>query len=172
MGVLALMVLVTERWPVELEFRRSSHSFSLTDIPLTLALIFATGTHAFFAVMGGTFVAMAMRRLPPVKFAFNLAQFALVTCVLIVRRAPGARPLDPGFGWITWGAVLAASQLGGVLTIVQIARRDRADRGPRLARARCARCSAWTWSSRSPARRWRSSAASSGSSGPRRRRCC
>ena len=47
---LALIVLVTERWPVELEFRRSSHSFSLTDVPLTLALVFASGTHAFAAV--------------------------------------------------------------------------------------------------------------------------
>ena len=29
---LALAVVVCERWPVELEFRRSSHSFSLTDV--------------------------------------------------------------------------------------------------------------------------------------------
>ena len=49
---LGVMVLVTERWPVELEFRRSTHSFSLTDIPLTLALVFATGTHAFVARRG------------------------------------------------------------------------------------------------------------------------
>jgi hypothetical protein len=34
--VLAPMVFVTERWPVELEFRRSAHSFSLTDVPSTL----------------------------------------------------------------------------------------------------------------------------------------
>ena len=56
------MVLVTERWPVELEFRRSAHSFSLTDVPLTLALVFATGTHAFVAVMAGTLVALLLRR--------------------------------------------------------------------------------------------------------------
>ena len=45
-----------------------------------------------------------------------------------------AAQLDPGFGWITWGAVLLATQLGGVLTIAQILCRDRAHRGPRLAR--------------------------------------
>ena len=61
--VLGIIVFVTERWPVHLEFRRSAHSFSLTDVPLTLALIFATGTHAFVAVMAGTVVAMALRRL-------------------------------------------------------------------------------------------------------------
>ena len=31
-----------------------------------------------------------------------------------------AAKLDPGFGWITWGSVLLATQLGGVLTIAQI----------------------------------------------------
>ena len=56
--MLALLVLATERWPVELEFRRSSHSFSLTDIPMTLALVFASGTHAFFAMLVGMFVAL------------------------------------------------------------------------------------------------------------------
>jgi diguanylate cyclase (GGDEF)-like protein len=116
---LGIVVFVTERWPVHLEFRRSTQSFSLTDVPLTLALIFATGTHAFVAVMAGTVVAMALRRLPAVKFAFNLAQFALVTSVLIVIVHLAASA-DPGFGWITWGAVLAASQIGSVLTTAQI----------------------------------------------------
>ena len=59
---LGIMVFVTERWPVELEFRRSTHSFSLTDIPLTLALIFTSGTHAFVAVMAGALVALLLRR--------------------------------------------------------------------------------------------------------------
>ncbi len=117
--VLALLVLASERWPVQLEFRRSSHSFSLFDIPMTLALIFASGTHAYFAVIVGMFVAMASRRLTPVKFAFNLAQFSLVSSVLIVVVHLAASA-DPGFGWITWGSVLAASQLGGVLTILQM----------------------------------------------------
>ena len=116
---LGIMVFVTERWPVELEFRRSSHSFSLTDIPLTLALVFTSGAHAFVAVMAGALVALLLRRAPAVKFVFNLAQFALVTCVLIAVVHLGAAA-DPGFGWITWGAVLVASQLGSLLTTAQI----------------------------------------------------
>src|SRR4051794_19322750 len=75
---LALTVLVTERWSVELEFRRSSHSFSLTDIPVAFALVFATGPHAFVALLAGTFGALLLHRLSPVKFVFNLAQLALV----------------------------------------------------------------------------------------------
>ena len=117
--VFGLMVLVTERWPVELEFRRSSHSFSLTDVPLTLALLFASGTHAFVAVMAGVLLALLLRRSGAVKLVFNLAQFALVTSVLIVI-AHQAASADPGFGWITWGAVLAASQVGSVLTTAWI----------------------------------------------------
>ena len=116
---LGIMVFVTERWPVELEFRRGTHSFSLTDVPLTLALIFTSGTHAFVAVMAGALVALLLRRAPAVKFAFNLAQFALVTSVLIVIVHLAAST-DSGFGWITWGAVLAASQIGSVLTTAQI----------------------------------------------------
>ena len=116
---LGLMVIATERWPIELQFRRSTHAFTLTDVPLTLALIFATGTHAFFAVLAGLLVALMLRRMPPVKLAFNLAQYALVTAVLIVAVHLAA-DFDPGFGWITWGATLAATQIGGVLVIVSI----------------------------------------------------
>ena len=116
---LGLMVVVTERWPIEVQFRRATHAFSLTDIPLTLALVFATGTHAFLAVLAGFLIAAVLRRMPPVKLAFNLAQYALMTAVLIlvVHFAASA---DPGFGWITWGAVLVATQIGGLLAIVSI----------------------------------------------------
>ena len=117
--VLGLMVLFAERWPVELQFRRSTHAFTLTDIPLTLALVFATGTHAFFAVLTGLLLALVLRRMPPIKLAFNVAQYALGTAVLIVVVHLAAS-VDPGFGWITWGATLAATQIGGVLAIVQI----------------------------------------------------
>ena len=69
-----------------------------------------------------------------------------------------AAAVDPGFGWITWGAVLAATPARRRADDRADPGRDRADRGPRLARSGPRRCSAWTSSSRSPARRWRSSA--------------
>ncbi len=117
--VLGIMVFVTERWPVELAFRRSTLIFSLTDVPLALAVLFASGTHAFVAVMAGTVVALLLRRMPAIKFTFNVAQFALATGVLIalVHLAASA---DPGFGWITWAAALAGSLVGGVLSIALI----------------------------------------------------
>ncbi|HEY6888087.1 MAG TPA: EAL domain-containing protein [Solirubrobacter sp.] len=112
---LGIVVFVAERRPVELEIRHSGHSFSLTDVPLTLALIFTSGTHAFVAVMAGVLLALLLRRGSAVKVAFNLAQFALVTSVLIVAVHVAA-DADPGFGWPTWGAVLIAAQAGSVLT--------------------------------------------------------
>src|ERR1700760_3744162 len=86
-GLLAPAVLATERWPVELHFGRSSHSFSLTDITVTLALVFSSGAGAVAGVTLGAGAALALRRLPPVKLVFNVAQFMLVTAisVLIVR---------------------------------------------------------------------------------------
>ena len=117
--MIALLVLFTERFPVELEFRRSSHSFSLTDIPLSVALVFTTGSHAFWAIVGGSLIALALRRMPLVKFCFNVAQLALATTVMLVVVHVAAQ-VDDGFGFLTWGSVLLATQLGGVLTIAQI----------------------------------------------------
>src|SRR5690242_237566 len=116
---LAIAILVTERWPVAFEFRHSSHSFSLTDVPFTLALVFASGAHGFVAIVTGALIALSLRRLPAVKFAFNLAQFAFVSAVLIIV-VHAAERIDSGFGWPTWLALLAATQLGGIITIAQI----------------------------------------------------
>ena len=100
--VLAPVVLATERWPVELHFGRSSHSFSLTDIPVTLALVFANGGDAMIALALGAAAAFGLRRLPPVKFTFNIAQYALITgaSVLVARI---------GIGWTRASAGSAGS---------------------------------------------------------------
>ena len=117
---LGLMVLVTERWPIELEFRRSTHAFSLTDVPLTLALVFATGTHAFFAVLAGLLVAPAAApdaagqvRLQPraVRARDGRADR---------RRALGRRPPTRASAGSRGAPCSLATQLGGVLAIVQI----------------------------------------------------
>ena len=76
--------------------------------------------------------------------------------IVIVHVAASA---DPGFGWITWGAVLVASLIGSVLTTAQILAAMALDRGQGVRAPRSARCSAWTTRSRSSARRSRSSAA-------------
>jgi diguanylate cyclase (GGDEF)-like protein len=117
--LLAAVVAATERWPVHLEFRRSAHSFSLTDVPVTLALLFCGGVAGVGAIAAGSVVALALRRLPPLKFVFNLVQFVLATAlgyvVVHLIGGPGAE-----FGPWVWLGVLVALQLGGVVTIVLI----------------------------------------------------
>ena len=112
--LLAAVIAVTERWPVHVEFKRSAHSFSLTDVPVSLALIFASGPQAVVGMLIGSAVALWFRRLPAIKFAFNLSQFVFITCVglLVVHAAAG-----DAFGPRAWLGVYAATQLGGVLTI-------------------------------------------------------
>jgi diguanylate cyclase (GGDEF)-like protein len=118
--LLALVVAATERWPVHLEFRRSAHSFSLTDVPITLVLLFCSGPAGVGAVAAGGAVALALRRLPPLKFLFNLLQFALATALgyVVVHAIAGA---DPEFGPWVWVGALVALQLGGLVTIALIA---------------------------------------------------
>jgi diguanylate cyclase (GGDEF)-like protein len=117
--LLALVVAATERWPVHLEFRRSAHSFSLTDVPVALALLFCGGTAGVGAVAAGSIVALALRRLPPLKFVFNLTQFVFATAigyvVVHVIGGPGAE-----FGPWVWFGVLVGLQLGGFVTIALI----------------------------------------------------
>jgi diguanylate cyclase (GGDEF)-like protein len=118
--VLAAAIAVSERWPVELNFRRSAHAFSLTDIPVTLALVFASGPHFMLGLVAGTVTAMALARLPAIKLVFNLAQFALATGLgyAVVRAITGPAP---EFGPTLWAAAFLATQLGGILTICLLA---------------------------------------------------
>jgi diguanylate cyclase (GGDEF)-like protein len=118
--VLAAVIAACELWPVRLHFRRSAHAFSLTDIPVTLALLFASGTDFITAVAVGTAIAMSITRLAPIKLVFNLGQFFLTSCVgLIVLRAI-AGP-QPEFGPLLWAGTFVATQLGGALTICLLA---------------------------------------------------
>ena len=118
--LIALVVAATERWPVNLQFQRSSHSFSLTDIPVTASLIFLAGPQAVMAVAAGSAVALVFRRLPPIKLVFNLAQFSLAVTlsVLMLHAVAGAHPQ---FGARLWIGAFLATQVTGMVTIVLLA---------------------------------------------------
>jgi diguanylate cyclase (GGDEF)-like protein len=106
--LLALGFLVGERCVVHLEFTRNAHSFSLGDVPLVFGLLLASAHELVLAsVLGSALVLALDRRLPPIKLAFNLGQFALSTCLaaLICHvLAPVGTP---------WGAQLAVAVLVG-----------------------------------------------------------
>ncbi len=115
--LLAALITFSERWPVHLEFRRSAHSFSIADIPLVLGLVFATPEGMLIGVALGSGVALAMRRLVPLKLTFNLLQYLLCAAVgiMIVRAFAGLS--DEPFGPLTWLGTVVALQFGGLLAI-------------------------------------------------------
>ena len=111
--------VVAEACVVHLEFRRSAHSFSLADVPFVFGLVFSTGEAFVLGALVGTAIVYAFRRLAAVKFAFNLAQLALVACVAVAVVQAIAVPgdaLEPR----TWLALYVATLLGGALTIAFI----------------------------------------------------
>jgi diguanylate cyclase (GGDEF)-like protein len=117
---LALGFLVAESCVVHVQFRRSAHSFSLGDVPLVFGLLFATGGDLVLAALVGSAATLALEhRLAPVKFVFNLAQFALAASLatfVIHVIVPVAAELDPH----TWAGVLVATQASAVVTVLLI----------------------------------------------------
>ena len=98
---------------VHLHFRRGAHSFSLGDIPLVFGLIFCSAeSFVLGCLLGCGLVLLFDRRLPPVKFVFNIGQLAVHACiaVLIVHLlATDTGQVDTR----TWVSALIATQASG-----------------------------------------------------------
>jgi diguanylate cyclase (GGDEF)-like protein len=119
--VLAGMYGLAEVLVVHLQFRRDTHSFSLSEIPLVLGLFFLEPTMLLIALMVGTGTTLALhRRQSPVKLVFNVANLTFTTSLAIVLfRAilgAGGDPLGP-VGWI---AAFVAAISADVATLVMI----------------------------------------------------
>jgi diguanylate cyclase (GGDEF)-like protein len=81
---LAAAFAITEAWVVHFHFRRSSHSFSLGELPLVFGLLFLSPHELILASVLGSAVPLLLdREIPPVKVFFNVMQFTLGTCVAL-----------------------------------------------------------------------------------------
>jgi diguanylate cyclase (GGDEF)-like protein len=117
---LALGFFLGERFVVHLHFRRSAHSFSLGDVPLVFGLLFASSTSLVIGALIGTAATLMLdRKLPPIKLAFNLAQFTLAAClgVLVVHDLVGTHE---DLGPMLWIAVFLATQASAIVTVLLI----------------------------------------------------
>ncbi len=117
--LLAAGFYLAELAVVHTEFNRDAHSFSMSEVPLVIALFWAAPLDLVVGQFLGSLVVLTIhRRQPPVKLVFNLSQFALVTAVaVVVFRAVVvvADPLGPT-GWIAAAlAALTALVLGDSL---------------------------------------------------------
>ena len=110
---LAFAFLAAERCVVHLHFRRSAHSFSLGDLPLVFGLLFAAPMDLVVAgLIGPVVVLLFDRKLPAIKFVFNIAQFTLTTCLAIIIFRSLAGTVE-GFGPMIWiFALFADAGLG------------------------------------------------------------
>lgn len=112
--------VVVEILVVHVDLQRETQTISLSELPIVLGLFLVDPLHLVLAQVLGSFIALALhRRQAPVKLAFNLAQFALVTAVAIVvfrALAPPAGDIGP-FAWISAALATMAADVVAVLAL-------------------------------------------------------
>jgi diguanylate cyclase (GGDEF)-like protein len=119
--LLAVLFAAVEVFYVQMQFRRESLSFSLSEIPLVLGLYFSSPIDVVIAQLIGVSLALSLhRRQPLMKLAFNLANLSLAaTVALVVFRLTlgGGSPL----GVSGWAGAIAAAIAADVLAVAGIA---------------------------------------------------
>jgi hypothetical protein len=117
---LAVAFYLAETNVVHLEFRRQAHTFSLSEIPLVIGLVFATPVDFVLAnVVGAGIGLVLIRRQAPIKLAFNLSHFALeaILAVIVFNLLSGG-VFSPGA--LVWLAAFAAAAVDNVVRIVSL----------------------------------------------------
>jgi diguanylate cyclase (GGDEF)-like protein len=121
---LALGFGAAEVFVIHLEFRRDTHSISLSEIPIVMGLFFGSPAALIVGhLLGGGVALVAHRKQPVIKLVFNLSHFALEACVALVtfQLVLGGHP---GFGPRAWlagfAATLAVAILAGLLVTMVI----------------------------------------------------
>ncbi len=108
----ACLFYLAEITVVHIKFRRDAHSFSMSEMPLVLAVFFLPPPLILAAQLVGSALALGLtRRQRPVKLVFNLAQLSLQTSVMIGvfwTIVGSSDPLGPR-GWLAVAAGIAAT---------------------------------------------------------------
>lgn len=127
--IISVGFLLVDRWVVHMHFRSESGSFSFFEIPLIMGIFFTDPNLLVPAVFLGTLISQSLNRRPPVKLAFNVANFSfyvVVTWTLLNFFLGGLDPLMP-VGWVAvLGACLVGSfaQLSNIWLVVSLSERS------------------------------------------------
>ncbi len=117
--LIGLGFLLVDRWVVHMHFRSESGSFSFFEIPLIMGVLFTEPEMLVPAVFLGTLVSQTLTRRPPVKIAFNVANYSfyvVLTWTLLRFLLNGIDPLSP-LGWVT---ISAACLLGSLAQLTNL----------------------------------------------------
>jgi diguanylate cyclase (GGDEF)-like protein len=118
--IVAAMYGLAEVLVVHLQFRRDTHSFSLSEIPLLVGLFFLEPTMLVVALLLGSTAALTIhRRQRPLKLAFNLANLSFTTGLAIVLFRAILGTADP-LGPAGWTAAFAAAIGADFVSLVMI----------------------------------------------------
>ncbi|MFN8109337.1 MAG: sensor domain-containing diguanylate cyclase [Thermoleophilia bacterium] len=127
--MLAPAFLLAEQASVDIGLRgrwQFSFTFSFTELPLVMGLVFATPIDVVSGELVGSLVAlMLLRRQRGLRLAFNLAQFMLTTCISAVMVHEGleawASP-PPQVAWLLVSlGVLVGNTIGsGLVTLAVV----------------------------------------------------
>lgn len=120
---LAMLFALAQLCAIQLEFRRESHTFTLSEIPLVVGLLFGTPAGLLGGRLLGGCVVLASGRIRLVKLALDLGVFSLQTAVALIILHLVAGGVDP-FGPLglvgVFAATLAASLVGVVVTFIAL----------------------------------------------------
>jgi diguanylate cyclase (GGDEF)-like protein len=122
--VLAGIFALAEIFVVHLRFGRDAHGFSMSEIPIVVGLFFWAPSEIVLAqLLGGGLVLTLLRRQPPLKVAFNLAQWAAATttAVMIFRAIAATGDVIGPAGWVAaFAATLYIDLFAGFMINVAI----------------------------------------------------
>ncbi|HVI19265.1 MAG TPA: GAF domain-containing protein, partial [Gaiellales bacterium] len=105
---------ISEAFPVHVQVKKDSHTFSISDLVLAAGLVLAQPSHLVAAQAGGVAVALFVhRKQRGLKLAFNAALCALTACVATSVYAAVSAPLSETWYWLAaLAAVLGANLVG------------------------------------------------------------
>jgi diguanylate cyclase (GGDEF)-like protein len=118
--VLAVAFTATEVFVVHLQFRRESHSISLSELSLVIGLLFCRPEDIVLARLVGAAIALIFhRRQYGAKLLFTLCNFALQVTVSIVafRAVLGHQMAISPQGWVAAFAATMVSDLVGTAAV-------------------------------------------------------
>src|SRR4051812_16644992 len=91
----------SEAFPVHVQVKKDSHSFSVSDLVLAAGLVLTTPSHVVVAqVLGVAAALLAHRRQRGLKFAFNTALVALTGCAATSIYAVLSAPMPTTWYWL------------------------------------------------------------------------